>query len=55
MIEEFYWDFNQKMHLFEFKDFFSTNSKWKLEYATNFINFFKIINLNLINKKLNWY
>ncbi|AOX44109.1 hypothetical protein S100390_v1c07730 [Spiroplasma sp. NBRC 100390] len=41
-IKTFYWTFNQKMHLFEFKDYiFSTNPKWKEEYAINFINFFE--------------
>ncbi|WP_338963795.1 MULTISPECIES: hypothetical protein [unclassified Spiroplasma] len=41
-IKTFYWTFNQKMHLFEFKDYiFSTNPKWKEEYAMNFINFFE--------------
>ncbi|QED24788.1 hypothetical protein [Spiroplasma citri] len=41
-IKAFYWSFNQKMHLFEFKDYiFSTNPKWKEEYAMNFINFFE--------------
>ncbi|AHF57737.1 hypothetical protein [Spiroplasma eriocheiris] len=41
-LKNLYWDFNQKMHLFEFKDYiFSTNPKWKEEYALNFINFFE--------------
>ncbi|WP_368486583.1 hypothetical protein [Spiroplasma sp. DGKH1] len=41
-LKNLYWDFNQKMHLFEFKEYiFSTNPKWKEEYAMNFINFFE--------------